>query len=65
MHPGWGVLMAAIGVFFLVSATRRSEALPYRLFVARSRSFWGENVHRFHQFVGLALIVVGLSYALR
>lgn len=55
----WGYVMMAVGVFFLICGSTKSELFLYRLFVARSKLMWKENVHRFFQFVGLAIIIVG------
>jgi len=59
----WGILMALVGVFLLVSATLRSDFVVYRLLAARSRLLWGERVHRFYQVVGATLVVLGLLWA--
>ena len=59
----WGILMALVGVFLLVSATLRSDFVVYRLLAARSRLLWGERVHRFYQVVGAILVVLGLLWA--
>jgi hypothetical protein len=59
----WGALMALIGVFLLVSATRRTDFVVYQLFVARSRILWGDRVYVFHQIVGVILVVLGLLWA--
>lgn len=64
MNPVWGVIMAAVGLFMLVSGITRSNFIVYRLLVARSKMFWGENVHRFYQAVGTVLIVLGVLAAL-
>ena len=56
---GWGYVMMAVGVFFLACASTRSEFVLYRLCVARSRMLWGDNVHRFFQFLGAGLIILG------
>jgi hypothetical protein len=63
MHTLWAILMVAAGLFFLLGATRRSDFVPYRLLVARSRMLWGDHVHRFHQVVGIVLLVLGLLWA--
>lgn len=55
----WGYVMMAVGCFFLVCGTTKSNLFLYRLFTARSEVMWKENVHRFFQFVGLAIIIVG------
>jgi len=64
MNPIWGVIMAVVGLFMLVSGITRSNFIVYRLLVARSRGLWGENVHRFYQAVGTVLIVLGVLAAL-
>ena len=64
MNPIWGAIMAAVGIFMLVSGITRSNFIVYRLLVARSKMFWGENVHRFYQAVGTVLIVLGVLAAL-
>jgi hypothetical protein len=53
-------LMIAIGAWMLLSAARRSEAVPYRWLVARSRLMWAERVHAFHQVSGGLVILSGL-----
>jgi uncharacterized membrane protein len=60
MHPLWGVLMIAVGLFMLISGLSKSDFIIYRLMVARSKILWGENVHRFYQVVGIIIIVVGI-----
>ena len=64
MHVLWGLLMAAVGPFMLVSGTLKSNFIIYRLMVARSRILCGENVHRFHQVSGLIIVVLGALWAL-
>jgi uncharacterized membrane protein len=66
MHVLWGTLMAAVGLFMLVSGTLKSEFIIYRLMVARSRILWGQGdaVHRFYQVSGLIIIVLGALFAL-
>ena len=56
---GWGYVMMAVGVFFLTCGSTRSEFVLYRLFVVRSRMLWGDNVHRFFQFLGVGFIILG------
>ena len=63
MHILFGILMALIGLFLVVSATLRSDFVIYRLLVARSRILWGDRVHFFHQIVGAILLVLGLLWA--
>ena len=64
MHILWGSLMIAVGLFMVVCASQKSEFIIYRLFVARSKILWGENVHRFHQITGAVVIVFGALVAL-
>jgi len=59
----WGTLMALVGVFLLVSATLRSDFVVYQLLAARSRKLWRDRVHRFHQLVGVTLVVLGGLWA--
>ena len=60
----WGLVIAAIGVFFLICGWIRSDFFLYRVFVARSRMLWGKHVHVFYRTVGVALILFGLLLAL-
>lgn len=59
MNLLWGILMALIGLFLLVSALYRSDFIIYKLFVAKSKLFWGDNVHTF--FVLIGVLLLGLS----
>ena len=59
MNYLWGTLMALIGLFLLVSALKKSKFIIYRLFVARVKLLWGNNVHSFFAVVGI--ILMGLS----
>jgi hypothetical protein len=60
----WGILIVLAGLFLLISGTLKSEFIIYRLLVARSKILWGEHTHRFHQIVGVIVIVVGVLVAL-
>jgi hypothetical protein len=64
MHALWGILVVVAGLFLLICGTTKSEFLIYRLMVARSRILWGEHVHRFHQVVGVIVIIVGVLVAI-
>lgn len=66
MHQYFGILMAAVGLFMLVCGTMRSEFIVYRLLVARSRLLWGDGaaVHRFYQFSGLLVVILGTLWAM-
>jgi uncharacterized membrane protein len=64
MHILWGSLIIAAGLFMLVCASLKSQFIIYRLFVARSKMLWGENVHRFYQITGAIVIVFGALVAL-
>ena len=59
MNYLWGSLMVLIGLFFLVSALKKSEFIIYKIFVARAKVLWGDNVHSF--FVVVGVILMGLS----
>ena len=60
MHPLWGILMIAVGLFMLICGLIKSDFIVYRLMTARSKLLWGVNVHRFYQIVGTIVIVVGI-----
>jgi len=47
----------------LVCGRLKSDFFIYRLIVARSKILWGDNTYRFHQIVGLIVIVVGVLVA--
>lgn len=59
MNYLWGSLMVLIGLFLLVSALKKSEFIIYKLFVARAKLLWGDNVHFF--FIVVGAILMGLS----
>ena len=44
----------------MIAAVTRTEFLPYRLVVARSRILWKNRVHEFHMAAGVMCIVAGL-----
>jgi hypothetical protein len=58
-------MIVAAGLFMLICGSRKSEFIIYRLMAARSKTLWGENVHRFYQIAGACVIVVGALVALR
>lgn len=62
----WGLMIAVVGVLFIVWGRTRSDFVVYRLLVARSRILWGEGdqVHGFYQVVGVILIIVGAIIAI-
>jgi hypothetical protein len=64
MSVVWGLVIMAIGVFFVASSGMRSRFVVYRLLVSRSRILWGDKVHRFYQGTRTIRIVVGLLVAL-
>jgi len=64
MHILWGMLIIVAGLFMLVCGSLQSEFIIYRLFVARSKILWGENVHRFYQITGAIVIIFGALVAL-
>ncbi len=63
MHVLWGCLIAAVGLFMLVSATQKSQFIICRLLVARSKILWGVRVHSFYQVAGILVIVFGILFA--
>jgi hypothetical protein len=64
MHLLWGLLTVAAGLFMLVCGSLKSEFIIYRLMPARSKTMWGEHVHRFYQITGVIVIVFGVLLAL-
>ena len=64
MHLLWGTLVILAGLFLLVCGSLKSEFFIYRLLVARSKILWGEKTYRFHQVVGIIVIVFGVFIAL-
>ena len=58
--------MTAVGLFMLACGTMKSEFIVYRLLVARSRLLWGDGdaVHRFYQFSGLVVAILGTLWAM-
>ncbi len=65
MHQYYGILMAAVGLFMLSCGTVKSDFIVYRLMIARSRLLWGDGdaVHRFYQFSGLVVAILGTLWA--
>jgi hypothetical protein len=63
MHLLWGILIVLAGLFLLICGRLKSDFFIYRLIVARSRTLWGDNTHRFHQIVGAIVIVFGVLVA--
>lgn len=64
MHVLWGALIILAGLFLAICGRLRSNFFIYRLFVARSRILWGDNVHRFHQIAGGMVVIFGVLLAL-
>lgn len=62
MNYVWGSLMFLIGLFFHLSAIKKSEFIVYRMFVARSKMLWKENVHKFYMVVGVILMAVSMLF---
>jgi hypothetical protein len=42
-------------VVFFISAIKKSDSIVYKLFVARAKIFWGDNVHALFVVVGVML----------
>jgi len=64
MHVLWGILVVIAGLFLLIFSSLKSEFIIYRLLVYRSKILWGEHVHRFHQIVGIIVIIFGVLVAI-
>ena len=64
MHLLWGILIVLVGLFLLISSSKKSDFIVYRLIVARSKILWGDNTYRFHQIVGAIVIVFGVLVAI-
>ncbi len=62
MNYLWGIIMFLIGLFFHLSAIRKSKFIVYRLFVARSKILWKDKVHTFYKFVGIILMGASLLF---
>jgi len=60
----WGIVMAGVGLFMMISGLMKSDFVVYRLLVARSRLLWGDHVHVFFIIAGAAVIVVGILMAI-
>ena len=65
MHILWGSLIMAAGLFLLVCGSLRSNFFIYRLLVARSKILWGQHVYRFHQIIGVIVIIFGVLVAVK
>jgi hypothetical protein len=62
MNILWGVLIVVAGLLLLIGGSLKSNFYIYRLMVARSKIIWGEKVHRFYQFVGVIVIILGIFF---
>ncbi len=63
MNIIYGILIALVGVYILISASLRSDAIPYRWLVARSKMIWGLKAYLFHQISGCVIIIFGILFA--
>ena len=63
MHVIWGILIFLAGLFLLISSSKKSDFIVYRLIVARSKILWGDKTYRFHQIVGAIVVVFGVLVA--
>lgn len=57
--------MMAIGLLTLVWGSTQSEFVIYRILSERSKALWGDNVHRFYQVAGIAVVIAGALIALK
>ena len=60
----WSILIIIAGLLLLIGGTLKSNFIIYRLMVARSKTLWGEKVHRFYQIIGLIISVFGILVAI-
>ena len=63
-HEAWGLVILGVGSLFLYWGSVKSEFFLYKLFVARSKPMMNENVHRFYQFSGVMIMLMGLLMSL-
>lgn len=56
----FGIIMVLIGLYMLISGTKKSEFVVYKILVAKTEKLWGKNVHKFYQIVGLIIIIFGI-----
>lgn len=56
----FGILMILIGLYLLISGTKKGEFVVYKILVAKTEKLWGKNVHKFYQIVGLIIIIFGI-----
>ena len=60
----WGIIMMAIGLFFVICGWTESQFSIYRMFVAKAKILWGEKAHRFLLVSGILIMIVGSVMAL-
>jgi hypothetical protein len=51
--------MIAIGVWMAISGFTKSNALPFKYFVARARMLWKSKAHTFLAVSGILVALVG------
>jgi len=64
MYLLWGSIVIAIGLFFFICASMRSEFFIYQIFVDRARIKWKDKVYLFHKIMGIIIINLGLLIAM-
>ena len=62
MNYVFGTIFIIIGLFFIISAYKKSEFIIYKILIARSKLLWKDNVHNFYKIVGLLFIIFGILY---
>ena len=62
MNYVYGAITIFIGLFFTISAFKESEFIVYRIFTAKSKLLWKDNVHHFYKVVGIILVLVGFLF---
>ena len=60
----WGIIMIAIGLFFVICGWTESQFSIYRLFVAKAKILWGEKAHQFLLVSGILILFAGSVMAL-
>lgn len=60
-----GAIVIAIGLFFFLCASMKSDFFIYQMFVARARIKWKDKVYLFHKVIGIIIINFGLLIAMK
>ena len=60
-----GIIVALIGLFFVVCSRMKSQNKFYQVFVKSGRTIWKDNVYFFHTGIGVIIMVLGIFYAIQ